>query len=68
MNNSDGFIIFAESARQTTGKDDSDELDQSDANANAAEQERLIVQKLKQLRQASDFRCVVRCAMFHTLG
>lgn len=39
----DGFVVLPESSRQAARKDDTDELNQSDADANAAKHQRFVV-------------------------
>lgn len=62
-----GFVVLSESARQATSKDDADQLNQSDADADTSEKQRLVIEEIQELRQTSDFRCVVCCTVLDVL-
>lgn len=67
MGTLNGFIVLAEGSRQAAGEDHADELHEGDADADAAQQQRLVVEELQELRQASNLRGIVRRALLNVL-
>lgn len=61
------FVVFAKGARQAASKHDTDNLNDCNANTNAAKQQRFVIEELVELWQASDLRCVIAGALLYIL-